>query len=107
MKDNENQFNETSSREGLIENEVFVQLQNFVYRTIMTGVVKVARIRKSKIVSSQQRDENGQWEDIEVRIKNIALTLEELDNELDEENVGVEAKSRRRKKNKTSQKRNI
>jgi len=98
MKDNENQFNETSSREGLIENEAFVQLQNFVYRTIMTGVVKVANIRNSKIVTSQQKDENGQWEDLEVRIKNIALTLEELDNELEEENVGVEAKYRRRKK---------
>jgi len=98
MKDNENQFNETSSREGLIENEAFVQLQNFVYRTIMTGVVKVASIRKSKIVTSQQKGENGQWEDIEVRVKNIALTLEELDKELDEENIGVEAKSRRRKK---------
>jgi len=98
MKDDDNQFIETSSREGLIKNEAFVQLQNFVYRTIMTGVVKIASIRKSKIVTSQQKDENGQWEDIEVRIKNIALTLEELDKELDEEDVGVETKKRRRKR---------
>jgi signal transduction histidine kinase len=98
MKDNVNQFNETSSREGLIKNEAFTQLQNFIYRTIMTGVVKVASVRKSKITTNQQLDEEGQWEDLEVRIKNIALTLEELDKELDEESVGVEAKFRRKKK---------
>jgi signal transduction histidine kinase len=98
MKDIENQFNETSSREGLIKNDAFIQLQNFVYRTIMTGVVKVASVRKSKITTSQNLDEEGQWENLEVRIKNIALTLDELDRELDEESTGVEAKSRRKKK---------
>lgn len=98
MIDKENQFNETSSREGLIKNEAFIQLQNFVYRTIMTGVVKVASIRKSKMITSQKKDENGQWEDVEIRIKNLALTLEELDKELDEENVGIEAKARRKRK---------
>ena len=64
----------------------------------MTGVVKVASIRKSKMITSQKKDENGQWEDVEIRIKNLALTLEELDKELDEENVGIEAKARRKRK---------
>ncbi|WP_176372605.1 ATP-binding protein [Pseudoalteromonas sp. A601] len=98
MKDLDNQFNETSSREGLIKNDAFIQLQNFVYRTIMTGVVKVASVRKSKITTNQQLDENGQWEDLEVRIQNIALTLDELDRELDEDGTGIEARTRRKKK---------
>ena len=100
MKDYENQFNETSSREGLIKNEAFVQLQNFIYRAIMTGVVKVASIRKTKMLTSQKKNIAGDWdwEDVEVRIKNIALTLEELDKEFDEQNSGVEAKARRRRK---------
>lgn len=104
MTDNENLFNETSSREGLIKNEAFIQLQNFVYRTIMTGVVKVASIRKSKITTNQNKDEKGQWEDIEVRIKNVALTLEELDREMDEDSSSFEAKARRKRKIKKIQK---
>jgi signal transduction histidine kinase len=98
MKDDDNQFNETSSREGLIKNEAFIQLQNFIYRTIMTGVVKVASIRKSKIITNQKKDEKGQWENVEVKIRNIALTLQELDRELDEGKSGVEAKTRRKRK---------
>lgn len=104
MIDNNNQYNETSSREGLIKNEAFIQLQNFIYRTVMTGVVKVASIRNSKITTNQARGEAGQWEDIEIKIKNIALTLEELDKELDSEDGGAEARKRRKKRVKKVQK---
>ena len=100
MKDKDNLFNETSSREGLITNDALVQLQNFIYRTIMTGVVKVASVRKSKMLTNQKKNDAGDWdwEDLEVRIQNIALTLDELDRELDESTTGIETKTRRRKK---------
>jgi signal transduction histidine kinase len=105
LKDLDNTFNETSSREGLIENDALIQLKNFIYRTLITGVIKVASIRKSKIITSQKRDDDNDWEELlEVRIKNIALTLEELDKELDDQNTTIETKKKRRKKVKKVQK---
>ena len=98
LLDEKNEFNETSSREGLSENEAFIELQNFIYRTIITGVLKVAEVRGTKITSGQQKDEEGQWEKIEFRIKNIAQTLDQLDDELESELGSVEAKKRRKRR---------
>lgn len=92
-----NKFNETSSREGLVENEALIQLRNFIYRTIMTAVIKIAEVRNVKIVSGQKIDD-GVYESVEVRIKNIAFTLEELDRELEKDSGSVEIKRRRKKK---------
>ncbi len=97
-------FNETSSREGLSENEAFIELQNFIYRTIISGVLKVSEVRGTKITSGQQRDEAGNFEKIEFRIKNIAHTIEELDRELENDSGSVEAKKRRKRRIKKVQK---
>lgn len=104
LSDDNQLFNETSSREGLTENAAFIDLQNFVYRTIITGVLKVAEIRGIKIKSGQEKDEEGNWEKIDFRIKNIAHTLEELDRELENESGSVEAKKRRKRRIKRVQK---
>lgn len=97
LKDNENKFNETSSREGLLENEGLIELRNFVYRTIVTAIIKIAEVRNVKIVSGQKQYD-GIYESVEVRIKNIAFTLEELDRELEKETGNIEVKKRRKKK---------
>lgn len=97
LTDNEKVFNETSSREGLMENEALIQLQNFVYRTLMTSVLKVAEVRNIKIVSGQKK-EGKLYEKIEVRIKDIAHTLEALDLELEKEEGNIQVKKRRKKK---------
>jgi signal transduction histidine kinase len=97
LLDKENKFNETSSREGLIENEGLIELKNFVYRSIMSSIIKVAEIRNVKIVSGQKQID-GIYESVEVRIKNIAFTLEELDRELEKETGNIEIKRRRKKK---------
>lgn len=97
LKDYENKFNETSSREGLIENNGLIELKNFVYRTLITSVIKVAEARNIKIVSGQKQYD-GIYESVEVRIKNIAFTLEELDKELEKESGNIEVKKRRKKK---------
>jgi len=97
LTDNEKVFNETSSREGLMENEALIQLKNFIYRTLLTGVIKTAEVRNVKIVSGQ-KEENGIYEKIEVRIKDIAYTLEALDRELDKEEGNIQVKQRRKKK---------
>ncbi len=97
LTDSEKKFNETSSREGLMENEALIQLQNFVYRTLITGVIKVAEVRNIKIVSGQKK-EGKLYKKIEVRIKDIAHTLEALDIELEKEEGDINAKRKRRKK---------
>jgi len=96
--DKEKKFNETSSREGLIENDAFVQLQNFVYRTLMTGIIKIAEARNIKVTTGQGKDKKGKWdyESIEIRIKNIAHTLDKLDEELAKEESGIQTKKRRK-----------
>lgn len=48
----------------------------------MTAVIKIAEVRNVKIVSGQTIH-NEIYESVEVRIKNIAFTLEELDRELE------------------------
>jgi len=47
-------FDETSSREGLFENEAFVELVNFIQRSIVSGVIKVAELRERKATTSQK-----------------------------------------------------
>jgi signal transduction histidine kinase len=96
INDTEKTFNETSSREGLMENEAMIQLQNFIYRTLMTCVLKVAEIRNIKIVSGQKKT-GKYYEKIEVRIKDIAHTLETLDQELEKEEGNIQIKSIRKK----------
>lgn len=99
MQDEQKEFNETSSREGLIVNEAFIQLQNFIYRTLMTGVIKVAELRNVKLASGQSKDNKGNWDydSIDVRIKNIAYTLDKLDEELAKEEGNIQTKKRRKK----------
>lgn len=98
LTDHENNFFETSSREGLTENEALIEMQNFVYRALITGVLKVAELRNVKITSGQDKDDEGNWEKIELRIKNISHTLEELDQALENETNNIEVKKRRRKR---------
>jgi len=97
LTDTEKVFNETSSREGLIENEALIQLQNFIYRTLITGVIKIAEVRNVKIASGQQK-EGKLYEKIEIRIKDIAHTLESLDLELEKGEGSLQVKRKRRKK---------
>lgn len=96
ISDDSGNFEETSSREGLLNNDAFVELQNFIYRALVNAVVKIAEVRNVKIVSGQKK-ENGTWEDINVRIKNIFFTLSELDKELATADNTVEARRKRQK----------
>lgn len=92
LSDPANEYNETSSREGLIDNESVRELKNFVHRAIITAVMRIGVARGTKILASQKKAQK-EWEDIDVRIKNIALSIDELDRELD----GDEKKGKRRR----------
>lgn len=98
ITDNNNQFQETSSREGLIENDAFIQLQNFVYRSILTSVVRIAELRNIKIISNQKKYDKTHYEKIEITINNIATTIEELDKILDAETGSITTKRRSKQK---------
>lgn len=47
-------YEETSSREGIIENEAFNELVDFVYRSIVSATIKVADLRGRKATASQK-----------------------------------------------------
>lgn len=47
-------FEETSSREGLIENQAFDEIRDFVYRVITTACLEVAGLRKRKQTANQK-----------------------------------------------------
>jgi signal transduction histidine kinase len=47
-------YEETSSREGLIENDSFEELTDFVYRSIVSATIKVAELRGRKATASQK-----------------------------------------------------
>lgn len=49
---NNSLFNETSSREGLIENEAFKELQDFVYSALTRSVLDIAQSRGKKLYAS-------------------------------------------------------
>jgi signal transduction histidine kinase/anti-sigma regulatory factor (Ser/Thr protein kinase) len=54
LDDLEGKFEETSSREGLIENESSDELVNFVFRSLYTAVMKVHALRGRKVGASQK-----------------------------------------------------
>lgn len=47
-------YEETSSREGIIENDAFNELVDFVYRSIVSATIKVAELRGRKATASQK-----------------------------------------------------
>lgn len=54
LEDPNNVFEETSSREGLIENESSRELVNFVYRSLLSAVMKIQALRGRKVTASQK-----------------------------------------------------
>ncbi len=73
-------FDETSSREGLLETEGFLELRDFIYRGVTTGVIKVAENRGIKI-STGQKNWERKYERPVQRLKDLK---EELKKESEE-----------------------
>lgn len=80
-------FEETSSREGMLGNDTFIQLQNFAYRVLLTSIIAIAQVRNVKIRTGQKKDEDGNWEIIDLRVRNIAYTIDEIDKALGKSTV--------------------
>jgi signal transduction histidine kinase len=71
-------FTETSSREGLIENEAFHELTDFVYRSIVGAALKVTELRGRKSKAGQKNWEKKikpSTEKIEEAVEKMKLTF--------------------------------
>lgn len=69
------QFEETSSREGLLENESFVELKEFVSSVLKTAILPIAAARDRRLTTTdtrqKQRSPKGQADDILARLSTL------------------------------------
>ena len=73
-----NFFEETSSREGLIETQAFEELSDFIYRSIISAVLKVAELRKRKGTAGQKDWEKKDGKPAEQEVDEVIFELETL-----------------------------
>lgn len=73
-------FDETSSREGLFENEAFQELVNFTQRCLISAVIKIADLRGRKSTTSQKN-----WEKTENPSKKVDTAIEKIKEIFEEE----------------------
>ncbi|CEN41349.1 ATP-binding protein [Capnocytophaga cynodegmi] len=71
LVDQSNNFEETSSREGIIENEYLNELVNFVYRSLISAVMKVQSLRGRKVKASQKGYKNSPSENVDNAINEM------------------------------------
>lgn len=85
-------FQETASREGLVENEAFSQLQDFAYRALVAGVMEVARHRKKKVFATDERpvrsDDQEPPVGLKERASDVANRLRAIAGSVDSEQSG-------------------
>lgn len=77
LDDVTNTFEETSSREGLIENENLQELVSFVYRSLTSAVMKVQALRGRKVTASQ-KGYKKEKEDPSEKVDNAINEIKEL-----------------------------
>ncbi len=79
------QFEELSSREGLLENEALLELEDFGYKILMTVVNKVASLRGRKSTPGQEN-----WKQApEETIKEVISELKAISGKKEEDNIDV------------------
>jgi len=81
------QFEETSSREGLLENETFQELIDFVYKVLIDGILKIASIRGLKQKTNQEEWKKEPEEVIEQAIEELEEIKDEQDLEMAKEKI--------------------
>ncbi|TRV24383.1 MAG: sensor histidine kinase [Microcystis flos-aquae Mf_WU_F_19750830_S460] len=93
-------FQETASREGLVENEAFFQLQDFAYRALVAGVMEIARVRNKKVFASDERrdkpDSRRVHRGLRERASDAAARLREIATGVDTEQSRVTEEHDRR-----------
>ncbi|MGD9716046.1 MAG: ATP-binding protein [Sulfuricurvum sp.] len=78
-------FEEQSSREGLLQNQAFEELQSFAYNVIISSVLKVAESRMRKSWTSQKGwEQKSTKEKIEEAVEELEKLIGEKDHDSDE-----------------------
>lgn len=87
-------FEETSSREGLLDNEAVSELKDFIYRVLVAGVLRVAaeRERKQRPTKSEV-PEIGPEDRIKKAVKDLRDAANDIISDRDSTSEDVEAKS--------------
>lgn len=100
LDDVTNVFEETSSREGLIENENLQELVSFVYRSLTSAVMKVQALRGRKVTASQKgyKKENPS-EKVDSAIEQIEELFKETETNKDSSQQQTSSKSTNEKAN--------
>lgn len=74
-------FEETSSREGLLENESFIELKDFVSAVLKSAILPIAGARDRRLTTTdtrqKQRSPKGQAEDILARLNSLQRSATE------------------------------
>ncbi|AOO64205.1 sensor histidine kinase [Sulfurospirillum halorespirans] len=76
--ENGENFEEQSNREGLIENNAFIELQDFAYKVLTALAIKIAHIRGMKVTTSQEEWGNKKPQ---TRLSDILKKLEIIENQ--------------------------
>lgn len=83
------QFEELSSREGLIENNALTELEDFGYKSLIASVNRIASERGRKLTSGQK-----DWKSEPKPEETIEEVIEELEEIVKEESNGEDTKKR-------------
>lgn len=89
------QFEEKSSREGLINNQAFEELKDFVYRVIRGAVLPIAEVRGRKKTSGQtdwDQEEKSASEEFQDTAERLSDVAEEAEKESDPEKASRKLK---------------
>ena len=89
LEDKSGNFEETSSREGIIENEYLNELVSFVYRSITSAVMKVSELRGRKATASQKgfkKEKENPTEKVDNAINQIEELFKETETNNDNSN---------------------
>lgn len=81
---NDDTFNELSSREGLFKNQVFDDLVDFVYRSILASVSRIASFRKKKQTTGQKdwvKEEKTPSEEVNDLADELDTIADEIDSD--------------------------
>lgn len=76
--ENGENFEEQSNREGLIENNAFIELQDFAYKVLTALAIKIAHIRGMKVTTTQEEWGNKKPQ---TRLGEILKKLEVIENQ--------------------------
>jgi signal transduction histidine kinase len=99
-------FEETSSREGLIESRAFHQLTDFVFRSITSAIMKIAELRNKKS-NTTQKEEFNQFSKIEeaiLELKEVFDKTEDAKGSSDEKTDDNDKRNTKEKFNEAFQK---